>query len=146
MSACAAVLVESACAESLLRKPGPAKETATSRKTASARVLIEFFIVFAPLESERVGSVCYKGGPIIYVTKLTFKSPNLIDRSVKKPLCELLRYFASFAFNVSLFLERIPCAKLAKYRKARGVGWFLRRADPTSDSLHSSSAMTRIYA
>jgi len=36
-----------------------------------------------------------------------------------------LRYFASFAFNV--FLERIPCAKLAKYRKARGVGRFLRR-------------------
>src|SRR6185369_17567586 len=39
-----------------------------------------------------------------------------------------LRYFASFAFNVSLFCERIPCAKLAKYRKARGVGWFLLRA------------------
>ena len=38
-----------------------------------------------------------------------------------------LRYFASLAFNVSPFLERIPCAKLAKYRKARGVGWFLRR-------------------
>ena len=38
-----------------------------------------------------------------------------------------LRYFVSFAFNVSLVLERIPCAKLAKYRKARGVGRFLRR-------------------
>ena len=33
-----------------------------------------------------------------------------------------LRYFASFAFNVSLFLKQIPCAKLAKYRKARGAG------------------------
>src|SRR6266404_3288023 len=82
MSSCAADFVESACAESLLRKAGPAKETATSRKTASARVLIEFFIVFAPLESERVGSVCYKGGPIIYVMKLTFKSPGLNDPSV----------------------------------------------------------------
>src|SRR6185369_2691167 len=37
-------------------------------------------------------------------------------------------YFASFAFNVSLFLERIPCAKLAKHRKARGLGWFRRTA------------------
>jgi len=53
-----------------------------------------------------------------------------VSANTTRPSCEwfaalrALRYFASFAFNVSLFLERIPCAKLAKYRKARGVGWF----------------------
>src|SRR5258707_74018 len=40
-----------------------------------------------------------------------------------------LRYFASFALNVSLFLGWIPCAKLAKYRKAHKR--FLRSAGPT---------------
>jgi hypothetical protein len=58
----------------------------------------------------------------------------LTSRYGEETALRALRYFASFAFNVSLFLERIPCAKLAKYRKARGVGWFLRRAAPTCDS------------
>jgi len=39
-----------------------------------------------------------------------------------------LRYFANFAFNVSLFFERIPCAKLAKYRKACKVPQSLQSA------------------
>src|SRR5438046_2807240 len=52
----------------------------------------------------------------------------LTSRYGEETALRALRYFANFAFNVSLFLERIPCAKLAKYRKARGVGWFLRRA------------------
>ena len=50
-----------------------------------------------------------------------------------------LRYFASFALDVSLFLEQIPCAKLAKYRKARGVGWFLRDGRPYRSHTHVKS-------
>jgi len=46
----------------------------------------------------------------------------LTSRYGEETALRALRYFASFAFNVSFFLERIPCAKLAKYRKARGVG------------------------
>src|SRR6185503_13755411 len=52
----------------------------------------------------------------------------LTSRYGEETALRALRYFASFAFNVSLFLERIPCAKLAKYRKARCVGWFLSSA------------------
>jgi hypothetical protein len=40
-----------------------------------------------------------------------------------------LRYFASFAFNVSLFLERIPFAQSSqRTAKLTAAGWFLRRA------------------
>jgi hypothetical protein len=43
-----------------------------------------------------------------------------------------LRYFASFAFNVSLFLERIPFAQSSqRTAKLTAAGWFLRRAAPT---------------
>src|SRR6185369_16878852 len=55
----------------------------------------------------------------------------LTSRYGEETALRALWYFASFAFNVSLFLERIPCAKLAKDRKARRVGWFLRRAART---------------
>ena len=55
----------------------------------------------------------------------------LTSRYGEETALRALRYFASFAFNVSLFLERIPCAKLAKDRKARGVGWLLRRTAHT---------------
>ena len=50
---------------------------------------------------------------------------------MKKPLCELCGTLRALRFNVSFFLERIPGAKLAKDRKARGVGWFLRMAAHT---------------
>jgi hypothetical protein len=34
--------------------------------------------------------------------------------------CQSFAVLCELAFNVSFFLERIHCAKLAKYRKARG--------------------------
>ena len=58
----------------------------------------------------------------------------LTSRYGEETALRALRYFASFAFNVSLFLERIPCAKLAKYRKARG-----RRGGPKEDRPYRAS-------
>jgi hypothetical protein len=46
----------------------------------------------------------------------------LTSRYREETTLRALRYFASFAFNVSLFLERIPFAQSSpKDRKARGV-------------------------
>jgi hypothetical protein len=42
-----------------------------------------------------------------------------------------LRYFASFAFNVSLFLERIPFAQSSqRTAKLTAAGWFLKEERP----------------
>jgi hypothetical protein len=57
----------------------------------------------------------------------------LTSRYREETALRALRYFASFAFNVSLFLERIPFAQSSqRTAKLAASGWFLRRAAPTS--------------
>jgi|SRR6185369_8904271 len=53
--------------------------------------------------------------------------PVSTSRDGEETALRALRYFASFAFNVSLFLERIPYAKLASTAKLAASGGFQGR-------------------